>query len=130
MKYKKSSFTREHIFGQVIFLTRMSCLTRQKQVMLKIIIFSQSVRTLSEKGRGKHRNIMLIGSTNCAKTFLPNPLNMIYRLYFHITKQVKKGLVNLELKVISFYKFLVSIYFFFFKLGMVDLFSLYDFFSN
>lgn len=52
--------------------------------MQKMIIYSQSVSTLLEKGRGKHRNVMLhghvIGSTNCAKTFLPNPLNMLYRL--------------------------------------------------
>ena len=43
-------------------------------------------------------------SSNYAKTFLPNPLNMIYRLYLHMTRQVIKGLVNLEHKVISLYK--------------------------
>ena len=43
--------------------------------------FAQSVRTLLEKGRGKHYNIMLIGPTNCAKTFLLNPLNVIYNTF-------------------------------------------------
>ena len=43
--------------------------------------FAQSVRSLLEKGRGKHRNIMLIGPTNCAKTFLLNPLNVIYNTF-------------------------------------------------
>ena len=43
--------------------------------------FAQSVRTLLEKGRGKHCNIMLIGPTNRAKTFLLNPLNVIYNTF-------------------------------------------------
>ena len=40
--------------------------------------FAQSVCTLLETGRGKHCNIMLIGPTNGTKTFLLNPLNVIY----------------------------------------------------
>ena len=65
-------------------------------------------------------------SSNYAKTFLPNPLNMIYRLYLHMTRQVIKGLVNLEHKVISLYKvvlfnshFFPFFFFFFLITGMI-----------
>jgi len=40
--------------------------------------FSEAVKELLKKGRGKYRNIMLIGAANCGKTFLLNPLNKIY----------------------------------------------------
>ena len=53
--------------------------------------FAQSVRTLLEKGRGKHRNIMLIGPTNCAKTFLLNPLNVIYNTFTTLPLAVLRG---------------------------------------
>ena len=35
--------------------------------------FIQSVYELLEKGRGKFRNIMIVGVANCGKTFLLNP---------------------------------------------------------
>ena len=41
-------------------------------------VFADAVRTLLELGRGKGRNILLIGPTNCAKTFLLDPLTEIY----------------------------------------------------
>ena len=53
--------------------------------------FAQSVRTLLEKVRGKHRNIMLIGPTNCAKTFLLNPLNVIYNTFTTLPLAVLRG---------------------------------------
>ncbi|XP_068696550.1 uncharacterized protein [Montipora foliosa] len=43
--------------------------------------FAEAVRTLLIKGRGKSRNILLIGPRNCGKTFLLNPLNTIYRTF-------------------------------------------------
>ena len=43
--------------------------------------FAEAVRTLLIKGRGKNRNILLIGPCNCGKTFLLNPLNTIYRTF-------------------------------------------------
>ena len=36
---------------------------------------------LLEKGRGKHRNIMLVGNTNCGKTFLLKPLTKLYKCF-------------------------------------------------
>ena len=43
--------------------------------------FSEAVRSLLIKGRGKNRNILLIGPCNCGKTFLLNPLNAIYNTF-------------------------------------------------
>ena len=43
--------------------------------------FSTSVRDLLEKGRGKYRNMMIVGPANCGKTFLLQPLNVIYSTF-------------------------------------------------
>ena len=40
--------------------------------------FSTANKKLLEKGRGKGRNILLIGPANCGKTFLLNPLTKIF----------------------------------------------------
>ena len=45
--------------------------------------FSASMRELLEKGRGKYRNIFLKGPANCGKTFLLNPLTVIYRTFLN-----------------------------------------------
>ena len=39
------------------------------------------MRTLLEKGRGKYRNVYLKGPCNCAKTFLLNPLNTVFKTF-------------------------------------------------
>ena len=43
--------------------------------------FANCVRLLLEKGRGKYRNIMLTGPANCGKTFLLNPLNVVFKTF-------------------------------------------------
>ena len=43
--------------------------------------FAEAVRILLDKGRGKYRNVYLKGPCNCAKTFLLNPLNTIYKTF-------------------------------------------------
>ena len=42
--------------------------------------FSQCVRLLLERGRGKYRNIMPTGLANCGKTFLLNTLNIVVQV--------------------------------------------------
>lgn len=41
-------------------------------------IFAEAVRSLLDKGRGKYRNLYIKGPANCGKTFLLNPLNLVY----------------------------------------------------
>ena len=45
--------------------------------------FAGRVYELLEKGRGKYRNIMIVGAANCGKTFLLNPLNVIYNAFLN-----------------------------------------------
>ena len=43
--------------------------------------FSGALRELFNKGRGKHRNIMITGPANCAKTFLFRPLDKLFETF-------------------------------------------------
>ena len=43
--------------------------------------FAGYLKELLTKGRGKWRNLMIIGPTNCAKTFMLKPLNIIFRCF-------------------------------------------------
>ena len=43
--------------------------------------FAQAMRNLLQNGRGKHRNIMIVGPAGCAKTFLLKPLRLIYKTF-------------------------------------------------
>ena len=48
---------------------------------LTVEYFSEVVRELLIKGRGKYRNLMLTGPANCGKTFLLNPLTFIFNTF-------------------------------------------------
>ena len=41
------------------------------------------MRNILEKGRGKGRNLMITGPTNCGKTFILNPLTLIYKSFIN-----------------------------------------------
>ena len=43
--------------------------------------FAEAVRTLLQKGRGKYRNLYIKGPCNCGKTFLLNPLNILFKTF-------------------------------------------------
>ncbi len=43
--------------------------------------FTQAVRHLLLEGRGKYRNIMITGPTNCGKSFMLQPVTCIYRAF-------------------------------------------------
>lgn len=43
--------------------------------------FQQAVLNLLTKGRGKYRNIMIIGPANCGKTFILNPITKIFTTF-------------------------------------------------
>ena len=44
-------------------------------------LFRTAVNELLLRGRGKNRNLLLTGPTNCGKSFLLNPLKVIYRTF-------------------------------------------------
>lgn len=45
------------------------------------IVFATAMRNLLVKGRGKHRNILIVGPAECAKTFLFSPLQVLFRSF-------------------------------------------------
>ena len=44
-------------------------------------VFADRVRTLLSKGRGKRRNVIIVGPANCGKTFLLRPLEIIFKTF-------------------------------------------------
>ena len=44
-------------------------------------IFAAAARDLLEKGRGKYRNLMIVGPANCAKTFLLAPIQNLFKTF-------------------------------------------------
>ena len=49
--------------------------------LINVSTFQNAVKELLDKGRGKYRNIMIVGPANCGKTFMLNPLNVIYKTF-------------------------------------------------
>ena len=49
---------------------------------ISIDIFTKAVRNLLDKGRGKHRNILIKGPASTGKTFfLLNPINDVFKSF-------------------------------------------------
>ena len=48
---------------------------------INTFVFAAAVRDLIKKGRGKYRNLLLVGPPTCGKTFLTKPLESIYRCF-------------------------------------------------
>jgi len=44
-------------------------------------LYAAAMRDLLSKGRGKFRNLLLFGPTNCGKTFLLQPLCNLYKVF-------------------------------------------------
>lgn len=42
---------------------------------------SEGVQNLLQEGHGKYRNMLLKGVANCGKTFLLNPLNVVFKTF-------------------------------------------------
>ena len=49
-----------------------------KNNKLDAYVLAEAIGTLLKLDRGINRNILLVGSANCGKTFLLNPLTAIY----------------------------------------------------
>ena len=43
--------------------------------------FTQAVRNVLEQGRGKFRNILIKGPAKTGKTFILNPLNVVFKAF-------------------------------------------------
>ena len=60
-------------------------ITCAKDVLIRngisVVKFARAIVESLDKGPAKYRNVMLVGPTNCGKTFLLNPLNVIYNTF-------------------------------------------------
>lgn len=45
------------------------------------ILYAAAVRELLIRGRGKYRNLIIVGRTNCGKTFLLKPLELLFNAF-------------------------------------------------
>ena len=65
-------------------------LTRAQDTLLKndidINLFTTAVKSALVQGSGKHRNVMLVGTSNCGKTFLLKPLKKNFNCFVTPTK--------------------------------------------
>ena len=52
-----------------------------RQNQINTYEFSSAIRQLLNKGRQKKLNILLVGPTNCGKSFLLNPLELIFKTF-------------------------------------------------
>lgn len=46
---------------------------------IKLKEFAASLRKVMEEGRGKHKNILIVGPADCGKTFILKPLQIIFK---------------------------------------------------
>ena len=65
-------------------------LTQTQDTLFKnnidINLFTTAVKTTLVQGRGKHRNVMLVGTSNCGKTFPLKPLKKFFSCFVTPTK--------------------------------------------
>ena len=54
-----------------------------RQNNFNVNVFADAVREAIIKGRQKNNNIMLVGPTNCGKSFLLNPLELIFKTFMN-----------------------------------------------
>ena len=91
----KSKLSRQQMWGLEILCEDLqgpcveNCKGQWLELALDILshnnipggVFQSAVHDLLDKGRGKYRNILVKGSANCGKTFLLNPLNVIFNTF-------------------------------------------------
>ena len=51
---------------------------------IDLLELTTACRMLLEKARGKYRNILLTGPANCGKTFILNPLTVVYKTFANL----------------------------------------------
>ena len=106
------SKSRLDIIREVISKGECECDTRGKWLALAMDVcdknnmdwkmVSNAFYELLEKGRGKHRNILITGERNCAKTFLLEPLGKVFVNTFHSPAGGNFGWVGADTKQIIY----------------------------
>ena len=70
------------------------------------VAFAIAMRELLTKGRGKFRNILIIGPANCGKTFLLSPLQQIFHTFSNPAndKYAWLGAENAEIIFLNYFR--------------------------
>ncbi|CAB4002475.1 hypothetical protein DSY43_02735, partial [Paramuricea clavata] len=86
-KESRISILRAHLESECLPLCNGEWLVCAKQVLhqngINLYYFASALRQLLERGRQKRLNVLLIGPTNCGKSFLLNPLELIYKTFIN-----------------------------------------------
>ena len=69
------------------------------------VVFGTAVRELLTLGRGKYRNIIIVGPSNCDKTFLLKPLESIFNF---LQTQLQINMPGLELTMLRSFFSMIS----------------------
>ena len=56
------------------------------------VVFTTAMNQLLECGRGKFRNLLLVGPTNCGKSFLLKPLGLLFNTFSNPASDNMHGL--------------------------------------
>lgn len=70
---------------------------------VNVFYFACAVRNALKKGRGKGNNLLIVGPTNCGKSFLLNPLELIFKTFINPanTKYAWIGLEDSEVAYLN-----------------------------
>ena len=63
-------------------------------------VFAETLRNLMIKGRGKHRNMMVIGPANCGKTFMFRPLSTLFNVFSNPAEDKYAWLETVDAEII------------------------------
>ena len=76
-----------------------------KEVLAKnkinIYVFAHAIRQCLIFGRRKNTNVLLIGPTNCGKSFLLNPIEFMFKMFVNPARYAWIGLVECEVAYIN-----------------------------
>ena len=86
-KESRISILKAHLEKECLPQCHGEWLVCAKQVLqqngINLYCFASALRQLLEKGRQKRLNVLLIGPTNCGKSFLLNPFELIYKTFIN-----------------------------------------------
>ena len=87
-KESRISILKAHLQKECLPQCHGEWLVCARQVLqqngINLYCFASALRQLLEKGRQKRLNVLLIGPTNCRKSFLLNPLELIYKTFINL----------------------------------------------
>ena len=79
-----------------------------KNNSISLYIYAEAIRQCLKNGRQKQNNIMLVGPTNYGKSFLLDPLELIYKIFMN-SSATSYAWVGLEEREIAYLNIFVTV---------------------